>query len=99
MSNDIRHTVRLSFEQRQRAGQLIALCGDDDGDQVYLICHEYIAMADALTALLNHYTKLINSGDAGNWDPEKEPVVIAARLALDGCELPTDDRETLGNKP
>jgi hypothetical protein len=39
-------------------------------------------LAQALTNLLNHYTQLINSGDAGNWDPEAEPVVIAARQAL-----------------
>jgi hypothetical protein len=30
----------------------------------------------ALLGLLNHYVALINSGDAGNWDPETEDVVI-----------------------
>lgn len=39
-------------------------------------------LREALTALLNHYTSLVNSGDAGNWDPESEPVVIDARTAL-----------------
>lgn len=36
----------------------------------------------ALHDLLDHYVKLVNSGDAGNWDPEKEKVVIQARAAL-----------------
>lgn len=36
----------------------------------------------ALEGLLNHYTALVNSGDCGNWDPETEPQVIAARKAL-----------------
>jgi hypothetical protein len=38
----------------------------------------------ALRDLLDHYTRLVNSGDAGNWNPEQEPVVIAARAALAG---------------
>lgn len=37
---------------------------------------------DALKALLERYTNLINSGDAGHWDPEREQVVIDARAAL-----------------
>jgi hypothetical protein len=37
---------------------------------------------EALQGMLDHYTTLINSGDAGNWDPEEEPQVIAAREAL-----------------
>jgi len=37
---------------------------------------------EALQKLLDHYTALVNSGDAGNWNPEAEPVVIAARVAL-----------------
>lgn len=36
----------------------------------------------ALTALLDRYTELVNCGDCGNWDPEKEVDVIAARAAL-----------------
>jgi hypothetical protein len=39
---------------------------------------------EALQALLDHYLSLVNSGDAGNWDPEAEEVVIAARAALTG---------------
>jgi hypothetical protein len=37
----------------------------------------------ALEKLLDHYTALINSGDAGFWDPEEEPEVIEARAALE----------------
>jgi hypothetical protein len=36
----------------------------------------------ALQGLLDHYVGLVNSGDAGNWDPETEPVVIEARRCL-----------------
>jgi hypothetical protein len=36
----------------------------------------------ALTELLDHYTQLVNCGDCGNWDPEKEGKVKAARAAL-----------------
>jgi hypothetical protein len=41
------------------------------------------ALEASLSSLLERYTGLVNSGDAGNWDPEKEPCVIAARAALD----------------
>lgn len=36
----------------------------------------------ALQGLVDHYTRLVNSGDAGNWDPEQEPVLVAARTSL-----------------
>ena len=36
----------------------------------------------ALAQLLDHYVTLANSGDAGFWDCETEPEVIAARAAL-----------------
>lgn len=39
-------------------------------------------LRNALDGLLERYTGLVNSGDAGFWDPENEPVVIAARKAL-----------------
>lgn len=37
---------------------------------------------EALRALLEHYVQLVNCGDCGNWNPEEEAVVIAARVAL-----------------
>lgn len=39
-------------------------------------------LANRLAALLGHYVQLVNSGDAGNRDPEQEHCVIAARRAL-----------------
>jgi len=36
----------------------------------------------ALSALLEMYVQLANSGDCGNWNPEEEDEVIAARAAL-----------------
>lgn len=39
-------------------------------------------LTQALQGLLDKYTMLVNSGDAGNWDPEEEPEVIAARAAI-----------------
>lgn len=40
------------------------------------------ALVKALETFVEEYTDLVNSGDAGFWDPEKEPKVIAARAAL-----------------
>ena len=40
----------------------------------------------ALTQLLNHYVSLVESGDAGFLDCEKEDVVIQARAALAECD-------------
>lgn len=39
-------------------------------------------LLDALAGLLTHYVRLVDSGDAGNWDAEDEAEVIAARAAL-----------------
>lgn len=36
----------------------------------------------ALEKLLHKYVRLVNCGDCGNWDPETEPEVIAARRVL-----------------
>ncbi len=46
-------------------------------------------LRQALQALLKRYVELVNSGDAGNWDPEAEPEVIAARQVL---ALPTAEQ-------
>ena len=40
------------------------------------------ALTLALAALLARYVSLANSGDCGNWNAEKEPVVMDARAAL-----------------
>jgi hypothetical protein len=39
-------------------------------------------LREALEKLLNRYVDLVNCGDCGFWDPEKEPEVQAARAAL-----------------
>lgn len=41
-----------------------------------------VELRSALTGLLDMYTELVNSGDCGNWDPEKDNEVITARKAL-----------------
>ena len=47
---------------------------------------QYGTLTQALQDLLDHYVSLVNSGDAGNWDPEEEPKVIAARAALSATQ-------------
>ena len=45
------------------------------------------AMKEALEGLLNRYVGLVNSGDAGFWNPEEEDEVKAARAALSSAPL------------
>ncbi len=40
------------------------------------------SLREAASLVMHRYLSLVNSGDAGNWDPEKEPEVIALRTAL-----------------
>ena len=42
-------------------------------------------LVKALDDLLDRYSGLVNCGDCGHWDPEKEDDVIAARKALDSA--------------
>lgn len=37
---------------------------------------------EALEAFVARYAAMVNSGDCGNWNPEEEDFVIAARSAL-----------------
>ena len=50
----------------------------------------------SLANLLDHYLALANSGDCGNWNPEEEKEVIAARAALvePKPEIPAADWRT-----
>ena len=41
-------------------------------------------LREALEMILERYVRLVESGDAGNWDAEAEPDVINARAALKG---------------
>lgn len=40
----------------------------------------------ALRNITERYCDLVNSGDAGHWNPEKEKEVIAARKAMETIE-------------
>ena len=50
---------------------------------LYAAMNDHIRqLEEALRGITEHYVTLVNSGDAGNWNPEAEPQVIAARRAL-----------------
>ena len=40
-------------------------------------------LGSRLDSLLNRYVELVNCGDCGNWNPEEEMVVKAARRAIE----------------
>ena len=48
---------------------------------------------EALVALVQRYAGLVESGDAGFWDQEKEQVVIDARAAIAAYEAKQDARK------
>ena len=48
---------------------------------------------EALVALVQEYAGLVESGDAGFWDQEKEQVVIDARAAIAAYEAKQDARK------
>jgi len=58
-------------------------------------------MREALAGLLARYVGLVESGDAGNWDAEEEPEVIAARAALTApaAEVPEQSTRLRGGVP
>jgi hypothetical protein len=65
--------------------QCVALTHMDPREQRHADARLIAAAPDtteALRGLLNLYVELVNSGDAGHWDAEKVPEVIAARYAL-----------------
>lgn len=43
-------------------------------------------LLDALKTFVAEYVELVESGDAGNWNPETEAKVIAARAAIAKAE-------------
>lgn len=55
-----------------------------------LIDAQHAQLFAALTKLLDRYVELVNCGDCGNWDPEEEPEVIAARAAIAVCTQPQE---------
>lgn len=56
--------------------------GFADAEFIVKAVNSHYPMIAALEGLIERYTGLVNSGDAGNWDCEKEDAVIAARAAL-----------------
>jgi len=79
------HDLRI-FKERYLAACEAA--GHKTGNAFTLIVtvRKLIARAEkaenALDGLLERYVGLVNCGDCGFWDPEKEPCVIAAREVL-----------------
>jgi hypothetical protein len=59
--------TRDGLNERQANARLIAAAPD---------------LLAALETFVSKYVEMVNSGDAGFWDPETEPKVIAARAAL-----------------
>lgn len=61
--------------------------GHEDTRTVITPANAYLLAASwdiyqALTALVERYTSLVNCGDCGFWNPETDAEVIAARAAL-----------------
>lgn len=56
-------------------------CGEEADANARLIASAP-ELLEALEAMINNYVALANSGDCGNWDPEEEPQIIAARAAI-----------------
>ena len=69
------------------ANVVVRYSGDKEDDPTGLANARLIAAAPetikALETLLEMYVKLANIGDCGNWNPEDEPEVRAARRAID----------------
>jgi len=80
VGNSVHHNPDLQDEVRSNA-RLIAAAPD---------------MLAALEAITKRYVDLAGSGDCGNWNPEEEPEVIAARSALRSAlsaQEPEHDRD------
>jgi hypothetical protein len=51
-------------------------------DQIVASLNMLPDLVAALAGMLDRYTALVNCGDCGNWNPETEDEVIAARSVL-----------------
>ena len=73
--------ARYRDSQDRRCTDIICEINPRRLDCAHLIAAAPV-MKEALENFLEEYVQLVNSGDAGYWDAEKEPKVIAARAAL-----------------
>jgi len=50
-------------------------------------------ISSALEELITSHSRLVGSGDCGNWDVDEEPEMIEARAALDALDGPSPPSE------
>jgi len=56
--------------------------GNANAEFIVRAVNSHDALVAALKEITEHYCALVNSGDAGSWDPEGEDEVKHARSAL-----------------
>lgn len=56
--------------------------GLDVGIELVKLRQQRDELLAELVIMTDHYCSLVNSGDAGNWDCENEPVVIQSRATV-----------------
>lgn len=54
----------------------------EEFDFVINACNNHHALVEALKAVTALWCDLVNSGDAGNWNPEEDEPIMLARKAL-----------------
>lgn len=86
-TSDNRGAFHLYLIEEKTGRKIAAIWGKDEeksatGALLVRAVNAHEALAAALRELLDRYTDLVNCGDCGSWDPEKEHQVIAARAAL-----------------
>lgn len=69
--------ARIEALETEKAGLLGRI--DTMADDLVLMGMARDRYAEVLRTFLTEYVALVESGDAGFWDPETEPKVIAAR--------------------
>lgn len=88
---DVSKSFPMNPDGDEAAARIEALEGENRaaGRNLYHMQEASAAIAkdnsrlrEALSTFLIEYVALVDSGDAGFWDAEKEPKVIAARAAL-----------------